>query len=322
MEFSNTAALRATADERVRRTPNARRLVTLHAAVPAVLSLALTLLSYLLSVWIEDTGGLSGLGLRSVLETAQSVLQLLGTVFALFWSYGYIRATLRWTRGAQVRDGDLLYGFRRFAVILRAYLLQALVYFGVTLLASQVAALVFSMTPLSEPMTALLEQMMNDASFAPTDEQLLSAMGSYLPFVLGALALFLVPVFYRLRLMELVLMDVPERGAIFALRTSVRLTRKNLRRLLRLDLSLWWYYLLMLLTMPIYYADMLLPALGVDLGVFAEAAPVIACIVGALAQAAVQIWKKNSVSTAYVVLFDELLSHAMQPEDAGNSEKR
>lgn len=322
MEFSNTAALRATADDRVRRTPNARRLVTLYAVVPAVLSLVLTLLSYLLSVWIEDTGGLNGLGLRSVLETAQSILQLISVVFALFWSYGYIRASLCWTRGTQVRDGDLLYGFRRFAVILRAYLLQALVYFGLILLATQAAALVFSMTSLAEPMMTLIEQMMNDPSFSPTEEQLLSAMGSYLPFLLGTLVLFLAPLFYRVRLMELVLMDTPERGALFALCASVRLTRKNWRRLLRLDLSLWWYYLLMLLTTLLYYGDVALSLAGIDLGISAEAALAVACIAGTVAQVAVQIWKKNSVSTAYAVLFDELRSHTILPGDAAEPEKR
>lgn len=311
MFFPDIPTIRKTVDDRLARTPNAGKLVLLHAGIPAALSLVLTALSYVLSSGIDGTGGLSGLGTRSLLESLQNMLQLCSMVFSLFWSYGYVRLVLSWTRGAEAEQHQLWAGFRRWGPVLRSLLLQTLVYFAVVFLACQLSSIVFAMSPFSESMMQLVEQMMTDASFVPTQEQLLQAMGAYLPFLLVGMAALVIPVFYRLRLTQYALMDAPELGAIHAMRVSLSLTKGNCLRLLRLDLSYWWFYLLEIAVTVVYYGDLVLQLAGVETGLSAQVLLALSCVLGLALQLGLYVWRKNQVSTAYALVYDCLL-----PEDA------
>ena len=50
-----------------------------------------------------------------------------------------------------------------------------------------------------------------------------------------------------------------------ALRASSKMMRRNSLKLLKVDLHLWWYFLLSILCNLIAYGDMLLPMVGVNL---------------------------------------------------------
>ena len=56
-------------------------------------------------------------------------------------------------------------------------------------------------------------------------------------------------------------------GALMALRESKKMMRGNRLQLLKLDLSLWWYYLATAAATVVCYGDVLLPMLGVQLPV-------------------------------------------------------
>jgi len=73
------------------------------------------------------------------------------------------------------------------------------------------------------------------------------------------------PVFYSYRMVNYVIIDKPGMGALMALRESKRMMRHNRLQLLKLDLSLWWYYLATAAAMAVGYGDVLLPMLGVEL---------------------------------------------------------
>ena len=307
MAFPDFPSIKHTAYLQVEQAPNARRLMLLHAGIPAAVSLVLTFLSYLLSQQIEGTGGLGGLGHRSILESAQSMLQILNMIFSLFWSYGLYRIVLNWSQGQRAWDSDLLAGFRHFGPVLRAGLLQVFLYFAMVFVALQLSALVFSMTPLAGPMTELAQQVLEDPDFMPTDEALMDAVLPYLPFLLVFLMLLIVPLFYRLRMMEFVLMDMPQHGALYAYRVSRFLMRGNCMKLLKLDLRFWWFYLLEILAACLFYADLALPLLGADLGLSADTLFFIACIFGLAAQVALYVWRKNQIMTAYALVYRELL---------------
>jgi uncharacterized membrane protein len=307
MAFPDFRSIKHTAYQRLEHAPNARRLIIVHAIVPAVISLVLTVFSYLLSQQIEGTGGLGGLGLRSVLESAQSMLQVLSMIFSLFWAYGMHRIALRWSRGEQAQDADLLAGFHHFGAVLRTGLLQAFLYFAMVFVALQISSLIFSMTPLAGPMLELTQQILDDPNFMPTDAALLDAMIPYLPFLLVCLVLMVVPLFYRLRMMEFVLMDMPQHGALHAYRASKLLMRGNCIRLLKVDLKFWWFYLLEILTACLFYGDLALPLFGIDLGLSADTLFFAACILGLTAQTALYIWRKNHIMTAYALVYQALL---------------
>ncbi len=306
MVFPEISDVKRAAAQRVRQMPNATRLVAVFVGLPALLSLVLTVLSYMLNQQIAGTGGLDGLGVRSFLETAQSMLQILSTGFSLFWGFGYVAVTLRWARGESAGGTELLTGFRCFGPVVRSTILKGVIYFAVVLLASQVSSFVFAMTPLSKNMTQLMEQMLKDPSFVPAEEQLLNATLAYLPFLAIALAAALIPVSYRLRMMDYVLMDEPKLGAFYALRMSLSMTRHNCIKLLRLDVSFWWFYLLELVTSLVYYGDLMVQLSGMDTGLSAEAMLFIACAAGLALQAGLYIWRRNRVATAYAMVYESL----------------
>ncbi len=307
MVFPEISEVKRAAAQRVGSKPNATRLIAVFVGVPALLSLALTVLSYVLNQQIADTGGLGGLGMRSFLETAQSMLQILSTAFSLFWGFGYVAVTLRWARDEDADDSELLAGFRWFGPVVRSAILKGVIYFAVILLASQVSSFVFAMTPLAKDMTQLLEQMMKDPSFAPSEEQLLDAALAYLPFWGIALAALLIPVSYRLRMMDYVLMDEPKLGAFYALRLSLSMTKGNCLKLLRLDVSFWWFYLLELVTSLVYYGDLVVQLTGVETGLSAQAMLFIACAAGLVLQAGLHIWRRNRVAAAYAMVYESLM---------------
>ena len=307
MAFPDFHAVKPTAYTLVERSSNARRLILLHAGIPAAVSLVLTVLSYLLSKQVEGTGGLGGLGLRSILESAQSMLQLLNMLFSLFWTYGLYRIVLNWSQGQRAWDSDLLAGFRHFGPILRTALLQILLYSGVVLLALQLASILFSLTPLAADVTALAQQLLEDPDFVPTEEQILEATRVFMPFLVLVLLMLFLPLFYRLRMAQFIVMDAPEKGAVYALRFSAKLMRGNCWKLLKFDLGFWWFYVLELLVGCLFYGDYILQWLGIDLGLSADILFFIACIVGLVAQTALYVWRKNQIMTAYALVYRELL---------------
>ena len=101
-----------------------RNLVMLHTGVALGFSLLATVLQYILSLGIGDTGGLAGLGMRSVLSSAQSFLQVAGMILLPFWEMGILRALLLISRRQEADKPTLLDGFRRFGPIFRLQLPQ------------------------------------------------------------------------------------------------------------------------------------------------------------------------------------------------------
>lgn len=303
MAFPEIRSIKSTAYQQLSSVSNATRLMLLHAGIPAAISLVLTFISYLLSLQIEDTGGLGGLGQRSLLESAQSMLQVISVIFSLFWAYGMHRIALCWSRGEQARDSDLLAGVHHVGPVLRTGVLQFALYVAVVLLAFQLSTLVFSMTPLAAELTALAQQLVDDPNFMPTEAQVLDAMKPYLPFLLAFLLILVVPVFYRLRMMEFALMDAPEKGALHAWRMSIWMMRGKCWKLFQLDLQFWWFYLLEVLVACLFYGDWALQLLGVDFGLSADLLFFVACILGLAAQMALYVWRKNHVMTAYALVY-------------------
>lgn len=320
MAFPDIRQIKQTAAQRVAQCSNARRIILIHGGIPVALSLVLTFLSYLLSQKIADTGGLGGLGMRSVLETLQSMLQIISSVFSVFWAFGYSRVLLHWARGENACDRDLLAGFRRWGAVLRSTLLQAGIYLALVFLAIQISSIIFAATPMAEAMTQLAQKMMQDTNYMPTDAELLDAVAGYLPFLLVCLALTVLPVAYRLRMMDLALMDAPEKGAFFAMRMSLFATRRNCLKLVKLDLSFWWYYLLELLTGVVYYGDVILELCGVEVGISSGALLFIACVIGLGLQLGLYVWRRNQVMTTYAMVYEQLkyVPEPMPAQDAFN----
>lgn len=314
MTLSDRRGLDASAREILANTPNQKRLVLLWAGFAALLSLLTGLLSYVLDTGIAGTGGLSGIGLRSVLTTAQQVISTFTSIFLPFWSFGYLHATLRISRNQATGDGTLLEGFRRFGPGLRLMLLQGLLYGGLFTLCTYAAILLLAATPLAnsafEALAPVADQLATDPNFMPDAATAAALTKALLPLsVCGAIAaaFVVIPLFYRLRLASLRLMDDPRCGALQAMGTSLQITRGNAWKLFRLDLHFWWFWLLEAVILAITYGDTLLPKLGIALPVSPDVAfwafYVVALIIQLIAYTALH----NRISVTYALAYNSLL---------------
>ena len=312
--------LRSQADDAIRAAGKAAaRLVLLHAAVSLGLSLLITGLDYVLERGIAQTGGLGSMDTRAVLETIQTLLTYVQTLALPFWAMGYVFAVLRMARREPVQNTDLLTGFRWFGAVLRASFLRAAVYFVLLMVGAQVARLIFMLTPAAQDMIRISQQFMVeetlDYAALLENDAYMQAMIPAIPYMLAGMLLPVIPVYYRLRMMDYVLMDEPQRGALYALLQSIRLTRKKSWALFRLDLRFWWFYLLQLMTMVLGYGDMLLPMLGVKLSMGHDAAMYLFYALALVAEMALYIWRKNQVYVTYGLVYDQLrLQEPEQPQ--------
>lgn len=315
MTIHNRRALRETADRILSNTPNEKSLVLLWAGVSVLASLVTGLLSYLLDTGIAGTGGLSGMGLRSVLTTAQQVLSNVTAIALPFWTLGYQHTALRLARKQPAAYGTLLEGFRRFGPCLRLTLLQSLLYTGIFILVFYGSLMFLAMTPLAEPAFAVLDPLMATIAENPgwmpdaaTADTLTKAL---LPMALCGAAvagLVMLPLIYRLRLTQFRIMDDPACGARQAMGDSIRATRGSCMALFKLDLGFWWFWLLQGLITLVIYGDSLLTWLGISLPVSPEVAFWGFYVVGIALQVAVYWAFHNRVTVTYALAYDTLMS--------------
>lgn len=323
MPIFDHRALRQKAADRLSAAPNQGKLVLLYVCVSAGLSLAAGLVSMLLESQIAGTGGLGGLQTRSILSTAQTMLNILLLIFIPFWNLGYASVALKLGRGKDATGSDLLNGFRRFGPVLRLLLLRLVVYFAVGFVAVQVASFVFAMTPWSE---AFYQQMESSGILSATAELDEAAMEALIPtmipywIIAGALyVLALIPVTYRLRLAEYRLMDESTNGALMALLQSNRMMRGNCVAFFKLDLQFWWYYLAGLLVTLLCYGDVLLPLAGISLPFSAEVGFILFYVVSQAAQILLYWRCRNQVECTYICAYDALLETQVLPSPQPNN---
>lgn len=255
---------------------NPRQLALCYTAVALALSALLTLANYCIDQGIGSTGGLSGMGTRTLLLTVQSVLSFLGMFLLPFWQIGFVHTGLAMARRQVADPSTLAEGFRRFWPVLRLQLLKLALLMIAMMLCTQVSSIVLSIVALPRSMIEAMESMPLDSTGELIlDEAMLEAAmpsDALVILVFGALmAAVVIFLFYKFRLAEYVLMEDAPKGALAALGRSHRLTKGNRMALLRLDLSLWWYYGLHVLAALVCFGDQLLALVGVDLGISSDA---------------------------------------------------
>ena len=253
---------------------DSRKLAAFHTGVLAAVALGLTLMQYALSTGIGNTSGLSGLSTLSILETMQTVLQWINMILLPFWSLGFVYAALKWSRGEYARKEDLLTGFRRFRPYLGLTFNRLLLTICVSIISVNIGSIIYGMLPASEGLadltaaasagTEALYQAMEQMSM----EELMALGRSLLPMMLIVLAigaLLLIPMLYRFRMAEYVILDQPGTRGLIAMLQSAALLRRRCWQLFLVDLKFWWYYGLKILCIVLCYIDVLLRTAGVAL---------------------------------------------------------
>ena len=271
MTIPEISALKGQAREALGYCRSQKQIALLYSAVLVGSSVLVLILDYLLSRMISGTGGLSNLGTRSVLSTLQTMLPIVQALALLAWNAGYYLAVLNIFRRRDPQPRDLCSGFSLFFPMLRCMLLEAFLYFNITLLSFFLSAQIYALTPWAKELMMILEPvlpaMMEDSTqMVLTAAVLYPAMHKLLPMVLIFAVLYLalsLPVIYRLRFSLYCLVDAPRGGAMRAMHRSRVMLRRNCWKLFRLDLHFWWYHGLLAVASLIQ----MLPLMGFELPV-------------------------------------------------------
>ncbi len=316
MEILNQRALRAqgaAAAERCR--SENRRLVLVYSGVIALLTLGSNGFHLLLDNSIGGTGGLGGLGMRSVLQTVQELLTYIDYFFGPFWSAGFLYAMLAMVRGRKPATGDLMAGFRRFGRVLAHMAFAFLVVLSLSLAAMNLAAVIFSFTPMSAEFAEKMGPLLTDPAVLTADglvdlskipmDALMTVSMPLLIITMALLAPACIYLFYCFR-MSLYLVMERSIGGVRAYFESMRLMRGHKWQMLKLDLGFWWYYVLGFLIAAVGYLDVILTMLHIPLPMDATWMFFVTLGAYCVLQAALFLWKKCQVDAAYVLAYEAI----------------
>lgn len=273
MNIRNIRELKAFAAQRLMYSQSERRIVWIFATLTLGLSAAVTAVNYILDMQISNFGGLSNLGTRTLLSSIQSMLPLVLSMVILCIEVGYLAAMLRVARGQYTSPQTLRLGFDRFWVLLRCSLVKGLYYLCICTISVYLGVMIYMISPLSNEAVEFLIPIVSEVSVLDSSFILDEAVSAQLAtliapaYVISGIVLLLLisPVMYSFRMANYVIIDKPAMGALAALRESKKMMRGNRLALLKLDLSLWWYYATAGVISLIGYGDVILPMLGISL---------------------------------------------------------
>lgn len=316
--------LKQTADAQLQKAQNQKQIILLYSAITLGISCVSLILQTLVSSQISTTGGLIHAGNRSFLSAVSSFLPVLSAILSMCLAFGYTGGMLRISRGQYASRNALKTGFERFWPLARLRLLQGAIYLAVGMGASYLAAMIFLLSPLSDGFTQALSPMLSGSSLLggtatlTLDESTLSSLaGASIPLFLIFLAVCLalvVPILYKYRMADFVLLDHPEAGALYALRESRKMMQGSRWGLFRLDLSFWWYYVLALLAAALAYGDVLLELAGVSLPMGEDAAYFLFYFLSVAANFGLLYCLYNKVNVTYALAYGQL-----KPKEAAQS---
>lgn len=301
-------------------SPGYRKTVLFHSAVSMAVLTAVMLLGLWTDSMMKQTGGLADIGLRSLLGTVDSVASMASSLLLPFWEVGILFTSLLIVRRQPVEFGMLNRGFRRFVPVAKYYILTALILMGAGILCSYGAsfAAVFLAGPLGVtlPMEEMEEMLQNVDPSAITDPETLMEwipLEQMMPMMVLVMVLFaliygavLLHLHYRFFAAPYFILDAPSPRGRAALMVSTRMTKGNKWNLFKLDISLWWYHLLLLAVSALSFVPAAAILAGVPLPISAAGANVIFYLIYGAAAVGLSWWAGAYVNTVYALAYEKL----------------
>lgn len=320
MTIPSFKILKKNAAERVSSAENSKKIVLIYAGTITLLAALVTIINYTLKLQISQLGGLSNMGLRTMLSTIQSVLPIVQSFVVMCLELGYVAAMLRLARQQYASEHTLKLGFDRFWVLLRWTILQGLIYMLAGMAAFWISVQLYMITPLSNSAIALLEpyatdmetvlSMLQDPAFT---QQVVTTMIPMFILFGVVFAILFIPISYSLRMAKYVIIDKPGQGAAFAMKESRKMMRGSRMRLFKLDVSLWWWYAISFGSSLLCYGDVLLPMIGVELPFSEDVAYFVFYILFLAVQFAACLFLRNQVEVVYAQVYN-----ALKPREQDN----
>lgn len=306
MSIPSAKYLKKKASNRLQSGNDPKKVVLVYAGIVALSSLVVTVVQDLLDSRISQTGGIQNIGTRSMLTTADTVLTIAQLLLVMCLTLGYTGSMLRIARGQYASPNSLKAGGERIWVLLRTRLLQMLIMTAAAFALCFLVINVCLLTPLSNRVIAVMGTVSAEVLLAD-DLALIGFYSAMLPIILIYLVA-LVPLLWYFsctyRMVDYLLIDRPQLGAFGVLRESRRMMQGNMKMMLRVDLSFWWYYLLQALVSVLIYLNMVLAlfAIGLPPAVLYWGTVVLYLA----ADFALRYFFSNKVAVTYALFYDSL----------------
>lgn len=312
MSIPSAKYLKKKASNRLQSGNDPKKVVLVYGGIVALSSLVVTVVQDLLDSQISQTGGIQNIGTRSMLTTADTVLTIAQLLLVMCLTLGYTGSMLRIARGQYASPNSLKAGGERIWVLLRTRLLQMLIMTAAAFALCFLVVNVCLLTPLSNRVIAVMDTV-------PAEEllsnglALIALYSAMLPIILIYLVA-LVPLLWYFsctyRMVDYLLIDRPQLGAFGVLRESRRMMQGNMKMMLRVDLSFWWYYLLQALVSVLVYLNMVLAPFAI--GLPPEVLYWGTVVLYLAADFALRYFFSNKVAVTYALFYDSLCSKQEQ----------
>lgn len=314
MDICNTSEIKAAALRRLTDAGQAKHIAAIYAGVTLGLSALVTILGLVLEAMMSRATGLGGMGRRTFLSSVQSMLPWVVGLITMCVELGYQAAMLRVARGQYASPQTLRLGFDRFWVLLRCILLEGVILFAIAFGGIYIATMLFMLTPFSGRVMEVLSPVLENVTLLSPEmvldealyDQLMQAMIPAFVMCAIVVAAAAIPVLYRLRMARFVIIDKPGIGALAALRESRKMMRGNCLRLVKLDISLWPYYIGCVFASLLCYGDVLLPMMGVRFPWSDTVSYYLFFALYLAVQFAVYYFLRNQAEVAYSIAYDSI----------------
>lgn len=293
-----------------------RRLAHIHSGVTIGAWLVLFIASYLVQ-YLSPEGGLSNMDTYALIFTAQVVLILLGLILTPFWETGLSYVALDFVRDRRNLTGDLAEGFRCLKPLGGALVFQGVQYALAYLISNSVTVFLLTLLPLPQSFYSDATALLKEPS-SPLEGRMLLVAAVYAAVFLIALAFLVSQIFYRYRMTRYLILDDVNAKGVGASLAGMKLMKRNKRKLLKLDLSFWWFYIPEFLGFILPVAVLLLSALQVPLSPRTQTlcwAIAGGCL---LLRLVVHLIGKPKLAASYALFYERLLKQEEEPivEDA------
>lgn len=306
MSIPSAKYLKKKASNRLQSGNDPKKVVLVYAGIVALSSLVVTVVQDLLDSQISQTGGIQNIGTRSMLTTADTVLTIAQLLLVMCLTLGYTGSMLRIARGQYASPNSLKAGGERIWVLLRTRLLQMLIMTAAAFALCFLVVNVCLLTPLSNCVIAVMGTVSAEELLS-NGLALMALYSAMLPIILIYLVA-LVPLLWYFsciyRMVDYLLIDRPQLGAFGVLRESRRMMQGNMKMMLRVDLSFWWYYLLQALVSVLIYLNMVLAPFAI--GLPPEVLYWGTVVLYLAADFALRYFFSNKVAVTYALFYDSL----------------
>lgn len=306
MSIPSAKYLKKKASNRLQSGNDPKKVVLVYAGIVALSSLVVTVVQDLLDSQISQTGGIQNIGTRSMLTTADTVLTIAQLLLVMCLTLGYTSSMLRIARGQYASPNSLKAGGERIWVLLRTRLLQMLIMTAAAFALCFLVINVCLLTPLSNRVIAVMGTVSAEELLS-NGLALMALYSAMLPIILIYLVA-LVPLLWYFsctyRMVDYLLIDRPQLGAFGVLRESRRMMQGNMKMMLRVDLSFWWYYLLQALVSVLVYLNMVLAPFAI--GLPPEVLYWGTVVLYLAADFALRYFFSNKVAVTYALFYDSL----------------